>query len=81
MVAFQRQELGLPEDEASLHIFSFYLVPYNAENEVRQAGVRFGVELQTQEPPGFASIVTRNTFNDLEGRSSCITDKAVIHIR
>ena len=81
MVAFQRQELGLPEDEAGLRIFSFYFVPYDAENEVRQAGICFRIELQTQKPPGFASIVTWNTFNDLEGRSSCMTDKAVIQVR
>ena len=74
MIAFQLQELRLPENEASLHIFTLYFVPDDAENEVRQTGICLRVELQTQEPPGLTSVVARNAFYDLEGCSSSKTD-------
>ena len=73
-IAFQREELGLPKDEAGLHVFRLYFVPDDAENEVRQPGIRFGVNLEIPEPPGFTPIMTRNAFYDLEGCSSSKTD-------
>ena len=81
MIPFQCQDLGLPEDEARMHIFPFDLVPNDPKNKGRQAGVRLGVELQIQESPCLASIVARDAFDDLESRSSCMTNKAVIQIR
>ena len=81
MITFQCQDLGLPENEAGMHIFPRDLVFNDPKNKGRQTSVCLWVELQVQESPGLASIVARGTFDDLESRSSCMTYKAVMQVR